>query len=234
MAGAAQLALPPSDAMVATDLAVFDLDRTLVRGSSLARLARSLAEARLVRRKDLAGHLVRDAVFAVRGLGPTAIERLRVSLLRAAAGVEQAPLLEIADRVGPLIAADVFSGARWLLERHLADGHDVVLLSSSPEELVAAVAAALDPAITAVGTLAEVVDGSYTGLLAAPFCHGAGKLTRLQDVLGRHEFTHATAYADSASDLPLLRACGSPVAVNPDRGLREAATAAGWPILHFT
>jgi HAD superfamily hydrolase (TIGR01490 family) len=219
---------------VATDLAVFDLDRTLVRGSSLARLARSLAEARLLRRKDLAAHLVRDAVFAARGLGPEAIDRLRISLLQAAAGVEQAPLLEIVERVGPRIAAQVFTGARWLLERHLADGHDVVVLSSSPQELVASVAACLDPSITAVGTVAEVVDGAYTGLLAAPFCHGVGKLARLEQELGWRDLGRAVAYADSASDLPVLRACAAPVAVNPDRGLRAAAVDAGWPILHFS
>jgi HAD superfamily hydrolase (TIGR01490 family) len=234
MAAATDTPLPPTAAAVATDLAVFDLDRTLVRGSSLARLARSLAEARLLRRKDLAGHLLRDAVFSARGLGPGAIDRLRVSLLQAAAGVEQSPMLEIVHRVGERIADDIFPGARWLLDRHLADGHEVVLLSSSPQELVAAVAEAIDPSITAVGTVAEVVNGFYTGLLAAPFCHGPGKLTRLEQELGPLDLTRATAYADSASDLPVLRACGSPVAVNPDRGLRDAATAAAWPILCFS
>lgn len=218
---------------LATGLAIFDLDRTLVRGSSLGRLARGLTEARLLRRADLAGHLLRDVVFTARGLGPAATARLRTSLLRAAAGVEQEPLLEVVQHVAPAIAADVFRGGRWLVERHLDDGHDVVLLSSSPQELVAAVANAIDPSITAIGTLAEVVGGRYTGLLAAPFCHGAGKLQRLEQILGPRDLTSATAYADATSDLPVLRACGAPVAVNPDRGLRSAATEAGWPILSF-
>jgi HAD superfamily hydrolase (TIGR01490 family) len=173
-------------------------------------------------------------MFAMRGLGPSAINRLRTSLLQAAAGVEQAPLLDIVDQVGPAIAADVFPGARWLVERHLRDGHAVVLLSSSPHELVSAVARAIDPRITPVGTLAEVVDGCYTGYLAAPFCHGAGKLARLEQVVGWRELEHTTAYADSGSDLPVLRAASSPVAVNPDRTLRAAAAAAGWPILDLS
>ena len=192
-----------------------------------------MAEARLVRRKELAGHLLREAVFAARGLGPAAINRLRVSLLEAAAGIEQAPVLELVERIAPAIAEEVFPAARWLLDRHLGDGHDVVLLSSSPHELVTAVAAALDGAIVPVGTVAEVVEGCYTGLLAAPFCHGAGKLVRLEEAVGRRNLSTAAAYADSHSDLPVLRACGSPVAVNPDRGLRDAATAARWPIFHL-
>lgn len=215
-------------------LAVFDLDRTLVRGSSLARLARALGEAGVVRRKELVGHLVREAVFAARGLSPRAIERLRASLLTAVAGVEQAPLLEVADKVAASIAADIFTGARWLLDRHLAAGHDVVLLSSSPQELVQAVAAAIDPAVRAVGTLAEVVDGRYTGHLSAPFCHGRAKLVRLEQVLGLRDLALVTAYADAGSDLPVLRAVGSPVAVNPDRLLRSVAAWEGWPILHLS
>lgn len=227
--------VPGHSHTVATpELAVFDLDRTLVRGSSLARLARAMTEARLLRRKDVARHLLLDALFSIRGLGPGVIDRLRVSLLEAATGVEQAPLLALARDVGPAIAREVFPAARWLLLRHLERGDDVVLLSSSPQELVAAVAAALDAKITPIGTVAQVVNGCYTGLLDAPFCHGPGKVDRLLETLGARDLQLATAYADSHSDLPLLRACGSPVAVNPDRGLRHAAIRAGWPILDLT
>lgn len=225
---------PPSKAAPATTLAVFDLDRTLVPGSSLARLARALGEAGVLRRRALAGHLLREAVFAARGLGPAALDRLRASLLRAATGVERAPLLEVVDRVGAAVAADMFPSARWLLERHLAEGHEVVLLSSSPQELVAAVAAEIDPTIIPVGTWAEVTEGRYTGSLAAPFCHGPGKLLRLEQVLGWRDLQQATAYADAGSDLPVLRACGSPVAVNPDRVLRAVATSTRWPILDLS
>lgn len=55
----------------------------------------------------------------------------------------------------------------------------------------------------------------------------------LAQALGPRDLPLATAYADAASDLPVLRACGSAVAVNPDRGLREAAGNAGWPILYL-
>ena len=47
------------------------------------------------------------------------------------------------------------------------------------------------------------------------------------------ELDRAYAYADSLSDLPLLAACGHPVAVNPDRRLRLVAERGGWPILQF-
>ena len=107
-----------------------------------------------------------------------------------------------------------------------------MLLSASPQELVESVAEALG-FDTAVGTLAEVVDGRYTGLLAGPFCHGEGKLARLRHVIGPVELASAVAYADAASDAPLLRACGSPVAVNPDSKLSSLAAASGWPVLRL-
>lgn len=234
MAGVVRASPPPTGAALATGLAVFDLDRTLVAGSCLARLARPLVQARVVGRKEMAGHLLREAVFAARGLGPGTIARLREALLEAATGVEQGPLLDIVDRVAPAIAAEVYPAARWLVDRHLHDGHEVVLLSSSPHELVAAVAAAIDPAVVAVGTLAEVVDGRYTGRLASPFCHGPGKLARLGQVLGWRDLATATAYADSTSDLPVLRASGRPIAVNPDRGLRDLAMKLRWPVLDLS
>ena len=77
------------------------------------------------------------------------------------------------------------------------------------------------------------VDGRLTGRLDGPFCHSDGKLARLRDEVGMVDLSRAQAYSDAATDLPLLSACGFPVAVNPDRKLRAAAKAAGWPVLQF-
>jgi HAD superfamily hydrolase (TIGR01490 family) len=226
------LATQPMPWPAATGLALFDLDRTMVRGSSLAYLGRALAEARLVGRAELTRHLARNLCFALRGAAPGTAERLQRVLLEAMAGREQAPLVEVAEAVGPVVAARAYPGARWLLDRHRAANDRCVLLSASPQELVDAVAQALG-FDTAVGTVAEVVDGRYTGLLAGPFCHGEGKLARLRDAVGPVGLSSAVAYADAASDAPLLRACGSPVAVNPDARLRSLASASGWPILRL-
>jgi len=107
------------------------------------------------------------------------------------------------------------------------------VLSASPQELVEAIVAALG-AHRGVGTRATVEDGRFTGGLDGPFCYGAGKLDRLVADVGPVDLRHAFAYADSASDLPVLLACGHPVAVNPDRGLRAVAEQRGWPVLRFT
>jgi HAD superfamily hydrolase (TIGR01490 family) len=223
-------ALPTAWSATATGLAIFDLDRTMVRGSSLADVGRALVEAGVIDYRRLARHLVRNQVFTVRGAGPSTVDRLQQELLAGLEGWEQEPLVEIVRSVGPSVAGRAYPGARWLLEQHQRLGDRCVLLSASPQELVEAVASSLGFA-EAVGTVAEVAEGRYTGRLSGPLCHGQGKLTRLHDALGPVDLSSASAYTDSASDVPLLQACGRPVAVNPDRRLRSVATRAGWPVV---
>ncbi|MFP5375308.1 MAG: HAD family hydrolase [Acidimicrobiia bacterium] len=213
-------------------LAIFDLDRTLVPGSSLLALGRALADRHLIDRALVARHALRAAVFARRGLPDGRIEGVRRCVLAAAADRDRDQVASVAREVGGDIAAGAYPAARWLLERHRAAGDRCVVLSASPQELVESVGAALG-AHEAIGTRAEVVHGRFTGRLDGPFCHGPGKLERLRHELGPVDLGAAVAYADSGSDLPLLTACGHPVAVNPDRRLRAAAAAGRWPVLRL-
>jgi HAD superfamily hydrolase (TIGR01490 family) len=214
-------------------LAIFDLDRTLVPGSSLALVGRELVRRGVVRRRAVAAELAAGAVFARRGLGEARSEQVCRRLLGLARGLDRELLLGVLRDAAPEIVGRVYGGGRFLIDRHLLAGDFCVIVSSSPQELVDQVAASLG-IHRAVGTRAEVARGCYTGRLERPFCHGPAKLTRLADELGRVDLSHATAYSDAASDLPLLEACGHPVAVNPDRGLTAAAKRNGWPVLRLT
>jgi HAD superfamily hydrolase (TIGR01490 family) len=215
-----------------SNIAVFDLDRTLIPGSSLMALARELARRGLVSRTQLARHAARNTVFRHRGLGDGAVANVRTGALAALAGRAAAELIPVAREVGHQVAADAFGGARRLLELHQMAGDFCVLLSASPQELVEAVAQVLG-AHRAVGTRVEVQDGHFTGRLDGEFCYGVGKLTRLRAEVGDVDLGTAHAYSDSVSDVPLLAACGRPVAVNPDRHLRAAARANGWPVIEL-
>ncbi len=213
-------------------LAVFDLDRTLLPGSSLMILGRALHRAGLVDRRELTAWMAREAAFARRGEGTSTASRLLTALLASVAGREATPYLAVARELGDELAGAARPAARWLLDMHLAVGDFCVVVSASPQELVEAAARSLG-AHRAVGTRTEVAGGCFTGALEGPFCHGRGKLARLWVELGTADLSEATAYSDSASDLPLLEAAGRPVAVNPDRRLRKAALAAGWPVVRL-
>lgn len=212
------------------EVALFDLDRTLIPGSSLARFARAAHHEGLLRPMAIARPLLWDAVFRRRGLGDSGVDQVRQRALTLAAGQSADAMTTIASRVGRELAREVPSSARWLIDRHRDSGHFCAVVSASPHELVEAFADAMRMH-RGVGTRVERADGVLTGSLDGEFCYGAGKLSRLANEVGAIDWTRAHAYSDSMSDLPLLEAVGQPVAVNPDAGLRRHALAAGWPVL---
>lgn len=212
---------------------MFDLDRTLLPGSSLVALGRAMAARRLLARRRLLVGLARDASFRRRGASDDTAYRLRTAALRHVAGLEVELLRSLVDEVGEQLAAAVRPGVHLLVRRHLAAGDFVVVLSASPQELVEAVATRVG-AHRAVGTRAGVVAGRYTGDLDGPFCYGAGKVQRVLEDVGHDALRNAAGYADSASDVPILEACREPVAVNPDRRLRTIASRRGWPVVRFS
>lgn len=218
------------DEQVATPVALFDLDRTLLPGSSLEALGRAMAAEGLLSRRRLARAAAEQVRFTRLGASDATVARLCREGLAVIAGLERERLAPLVQRVGRDLAQLPVPGVRMLLQRHLDAGHFCVILSASPQELVEVVSAALG-LHRAVGTCAAVVEGRFTGGLDGPFCYGAGKLERLRQALGEVDLGEAWAYADSASDLPLLAACAHPVAVNPDRTLRRAARTNRWPIL---
>jgi HAD superfamily hydrolase (TIGR01490 family) len=173
-----------------------------------------------------------ERLFRQRGLGDAPIERLRDDALRHIAGLDQAIVADLAAEIGLGLSRQVLPGAAMLVRRHLSAGDYVVILSASPQQLVDAVASGLGVQ-RAVGTRAAVSEGRFTGSLEGPFCYGVGKIARLAAELGSDALNSAAAYADSASDIPLLESSHEPVAVNPDRRLLRVAKQKGWPILHF-
>ena len=87
-----------------------------------------------------------------------------------------------------------------------------------------------------IGTRYEVDrDGNFTGRFEGPFVYGPGKVEAMEAFAARHEIDldASYAYSDSLSDLPMLRAVGNPVAVNPDPPLAAIAKEEGWQTLRF-
>ena len=78
-------------------------------------------------------------------------------------------------------------------------------------------------------------DGVFTGVPAGPFIYRSGKAEAMEDLARRERIDLAASYAysDSESDLPMLRAVGNAVVVNPDDELRRIARAEGWEVLRF-
>jgi len=225
-------ARPAGRATLGGGLAIFDLDRTLIPGSSLVPLGRELMRQGLIRRRVMARHAAAGAVFERRGLDDATIDRVQARLLSVLAGRESGPLQSVAEKVGRDLAARAFLSGRWLLERHRDNRDFCVILTAAPQELADAVAVALG-AHRAIGTRLETHQGRFTGAIAGVRCHGPGKLDRLREEVGDVDWTRATAYGDSVSDLPVLERATFPVTVNPDRRLHAVAVERGWPVFHI-
>ncbi len=213
----------------ARSLVIFDLDRTLLRDSSLATVARVAVRHRLISPLKLVAGLVRNARYAREGESGALVSYARDAVLGAIAGRTVEEVLVVVDasieRLVPRLRPSIVEA----LHRHLARGDRCVVLSASPHELVDRLARDLG-AERGIGTRGEVVDGVCTGRLEGPFCHGDGKITRLRDELGDVDLSDAMFYTDSSSDLPLLALVGERVVVDPDDELRDVAEREGWTI----
>jgi phosphoserine phosphatase len=132
------------------------------------------------------------------------------------------------------MAERIWSGTHALARLHLDAGQRVWLVTAAPVDLGAVIAQRLG-LTGAIGTIAEIEDGVYTGRLVGDLMHGPAKAAAITDLAAREGLvlSRCSAYSDSANDLPMLSAVGRPVAVNPDPALARAARERGWEIRDF-
>jgi HAD superfamily hydrolase (TIGR01490 family) len=216
--------------------AFFDLDRTLIAGSSAFALASAARKMDLMPTHELLRDALSAATFKLRGDHNTsAADDARDRILGFIGGQRQDDLAALNERVLPALLGKIRPEARRLVDIHRHAGRATYIVSAAPQEIIEPLAASLGMA-GAIGTRGKVVDGIYTGELDGPFCYGEGKVEAILD-LARWDgldLNQCYAYSDSASDLPMLQAVGHPVAVNPDTKLERHARTHGWPIVIFS
>jgi len=220
----------PSDTRVA---AFFDLDGTLIPGSANIPLAKAAFRAGFVSKRELAVDLARNASFMLRGASDDSSAKVRDRILRGVKGHPASEVEGLADGFLDDLVETITPTMREVLAEHRAAGHELVLVSASPTEIVQrfAVAAGMD---YGVGTTAgRDADGRFDGTLSGPFCYKEGKAEVIRGLAATHGYDLAEcfAYSDSVSDEPMLAIVGNPVAVNPDHELRLMAQAGGWRIV---
>ena len=202
--------------------AFFDLDRTLISGSSAFVLGVAAWRAGLVPPGQFGKDAVGAIAFRFSGASDDTSNGVRDRILGAVKGIRVDDLVALNADIVPKLLAKVRPEAQALVDRHRHAGRATYIVSASPVELVEPLAKALG--MTAgIGTVSAIADGVYTGELAGPFCYGPGKVEAITD-LARWEnldLAQCYAYSDSASDLPMLEAVGHPVAVNPDAKLER-------------
>ncbi|SDM07940.1 HAD-superfamily subfamily IB hydrolase, TIGR01490 [Corynebacterium mycetoides] len=236
-AGAARVTQPDPDVpQNAEAAAFFDIDNTLIQGSSLVLLGRGLAKRRMITLRELLPGLTKQLRYRLLGSEKASdIVSGREHALGLARGKRVSDLLELAeDIVDGQILGRAFESTLELAKMHLAAGEQVWLVSATPVQIGQALAARLG-FTGALGTVAEDEDGVFTGRLVGDILHGPGKrhavaaLAAIQQL----DLAQCTAYSDSINDVPMLSMVGTPVAINPDRALRRHARQQGWEIRDY-
>jgi HAD superfamily hydrolase (TIGR01490 family) len=216
--------------------AFFDLDNTLMQGASIYWFARGLAARKYISAGDLLRFGVRQVRFRVLATEHTGhMYATRQAALAFVEGWRVRDMQRLAEEIyDELIAERIWSGTLALAQRHLDAGQRVWLVTAAPVELGQVVASRLG-LTGAVGTMAEVTDGVYTGGLVGDLMHGPAKAEAVTALAAaeRLDLSLCTAYSDSVNDLPMLSTVGHAVAVNPDTALRREARRRGWEVRDF-
>ncbi len=155
--------------------------------------------------------------------------------LRPLIGVKEEELIKFCaewfvERVERLI----YPEAKEIVRQHKVNGELTAIISNATTYAIQPLAQYLEIPYV-LGTLLEVKNGRFTGEFIAPLCFGPGKIfwakKLMQEVNG--DFSRATFYTDSFTDLPLLNLVSNPQVINPDPRLRALAKKRGWPVRDF-
>lgn len=215
--------------------AFFDLDRTLMAGSSGLPWARAATKAGLVSRRQMARWGVDAMRFRLRGSTDEATERLLAEIKKIFRGTSARQISRMAPEVLVGVLPRIYPEMLEEVYAHQDAGRPTFIVSAAGDELVRLLARILymDGGI---GTAYEVgEDGLFTGEIGGTFMYGEGKVEAMRRFAAEHEIDlqASYAYSDSASDLPMLRAVGNPVVVNPDEDLARVARDQGWRVMRF-
>jgi HAD superfamily hydrolase (TIGR01490 family) len=215
--------------------AFFDLDKTIIAKSSVLAFGRPFYQNGLLNRRAVLRSAYAQFMFALAGADHDQIERMRAYITSMSTGWDVAQVREIvAETLHEIIDPIVYDEAVELMAMHKTAGRDLVIVSTSGEEVVAPIGEMLG-ADEVVATRMVVAEGRYTGEIAQ-YAYGPEKAVLVRELAERkgYDLTASYAYSDSVTDVPMLESVGHPFAVNPDRALRKIAVERGWPVLTFS
>lgn len=214
--------------------AFFDLDKTIIASSSALAFSKPFLRQGLINRRAALKSAYAQLMFSLSGADADRTERLRAEISRLCTGWDVGQVRAIVgETLHDVVAPLVYAEAEELIAGHRAEGHDVIVLSATGDEVVRPIAEMLGVE-TSVATRMQVVDGRYSGEIEF-YCYGKEKASaarRLAEANG-YDLASCHAYTDSSTDTPLLELVGHPHAVNPDRTLRRLATDRDWPVHSF-
>ncbi|MFI8966715.1 HAD family hydrolase [Streptomyces sp. NPDC053493] len=216
--------------------AFFDLDNTVMQGAAIFHFGRGLYKRKFFQRRELARFAWAQIWFRLAGVeDPEHMQDARDSALSIVKGHRVSELMSIGEEIYDEYMADrIWPGTRALAQAHLDAGQKVWLVTAAPVETATIIARRLG-LTGALGTVAESVDGVYTGKLVGELLHGPAKAEAVRALAAAEglDLARCAAYSDSHNDIPMLSLVGHPYAVNPDAKLRKHAREREWRLRDY-
>jgi HAD superfamily hydrolase (TIGR01490 family) len=215
------------------DLAIFDLDNTILNGDSDYSMINYLVDISLL---DKAAKLKNDEFIKDYQQGQLDFNQYTNFALKPYIGKTQDEINEIilpfVERIiEPMI--NVF--ALKLIHDHHDKGHTILLASATNELIVKPIAQRLD-INNVIGTMVKFENEKCSGEFIPPSAIGVGKLKLVESWMQANQydsFSGVTFYSDSINDLPLMEAVEFPKAVNPDIKLESISNKRGWEVIYL-
>ena len=214
-------------------LVFVDIDNTLLPGAVVFLFAIEAWRNGLLRFSEVIPAMFEQRHFKRRGESDHRVASIQERALSLIHGHSE----EEFERVARLtfdkrIRRRLFAEVTEVLSKHRDAGHEVFLISASPQGLVDVIAEKLG-LTGGVGTQLEAEDGVFTGRLVGELLRGDGKREAALELSRIHAVALERCYAmaDSMADLSLLESVGHPMAVNPDQALHREAQTRGWPVV---
>ncbi|MEI7917314.1 MAG: HAD family hydrolase [Methylophilaceae bacterium] len=216
------------------DLAIFDLDNTLLAGDSDYQWGEFLIDIGVVERAAHAS--INDQFYADYKVGKLDINAFLEFQLKPLSQHPRAQLDAwhrefMQQKIAPMITEK----SRALVEQHRANGDLLLIITATNSFVTGPIASAFGIA-NLIGTVPEEINGEFTGKVTGTPSFQQGKITRLNEWLaergqGLSDFGTTWFYSDSHNDLPLMKLVDKPIAVNPDPILLAYAEDHAWPIM---
>jgi HAD superfamily hydrolase (TIGR01490 family) len=223
-------------ALTAKRAAFFDVDNTLIRGSTIYFLGRGMYQRGYFTKKDISRFVLANLRFRLTGKeNKEEIARFQKSATDFIGGHSVKDIEAIGQEIyDEYVSPAIWQGTIEIAQKHLSSNEEVWLVTAAPEDMAVLIAKRLG-LTGALGSKAEIKDGAYTGAMLGALLHGKEKVIAVQDLAQRTglDLAECYAYSDSHNDLPLLQCVGHPSAINPDAILGLRAMAEGWPIYDF-
>jgi HAD superfamily hydrolase (TIGR01490 family) len=216
--------------------AFFDVDNTLIRGSTIYFLGRGMYQRGYFTKKDISRFVLANLRFRLTGKeNKEEIARFQSAATDFIGGHNVKDIEEIAQQIyDEFVSPAMWQGTIDIAQTHIANGVEVYLVTAAPEDMATLISTRLG-LTGALGSKAEIKDGLYTGQMNGALLHGKEKAVAVRELAEKKGFNleDCFAYSDSNNDLPLLQCVGHPSAINPDTLLGLRAMAEGWPIHDF-